>query len=417
MDNIIKFNPWWTESNVPQKFLGSYEREVFDYIKSLFNKRQMLLFYGLRRVGKTFLMYKTIDDLIKNGVNPLHIMYFSFDEKIEGIEKIISEYEERVLKEKISNIPKVYIFLDEIQKEKEWQDKIKILYDLNPNIKIILSGSVSVSLQYGSKESLAGRIIDIMIKPLSFKEFAEAKGVKIDISSHIIYENTAVPLFMDYLRKGGYVELVNETDDSYIRTYIIDILNRIVYKDLPEEFGIKDLDLMKILLESFLKDPGMIMNIERLSRDLGRSKITIANYIKYLKHALIIREVKNLRHGLLVSSRKGKKIYPSNTGFSFAFREDFYSNNFLEKVAEIAVATKLEAEYFYRNSYEVDFIDKRNNKVIPIEVKYGEISQKQILQFLKEYKLKKGILVSKKDTLPEKDGVEIIPLWVFMFKD
>jgi len=154
MDNIIKFNPWWTESNVPQKFLGSYEREVFDYIKSLLNKRQTLLFYGLRRVGKTFLMYKTIDDLIKNGVNPLHIIYFSFDEKIEGIEKIISEYEERVLKEKISNIPKVYIFLDEIQKEKEWQDKIKILYDLNPNIKIILSGSVSVSLQYGSKESL-----------------------------------------------------------------------------------------------------------------------------------------------------------------------------------------------------------------------------------------------------------------------
>ena len=87
---------------------------------------------------------------------------------------MLNEYQNSVLHKTFDNTEKnVYIFLDEIQKLQRWEDKIKIYYDLYPNLKFILSESASVSLRKKSDESLAGRIITIAIEPLNFTEFLE----------------------------------------------------------------------------------------------------------------------------------------------------------------------------------------------------------------------------------------------------
>ena len=87
---------------------------------------------------------------------------------------------------------------------------------------------------------------------------------------------------------------------------------------------------------------------------------------------MLTREVKNLRANFLVASRKNKKIYPTSSAFCFVFNHDFYNQNNLEKIAELAVAEKIKAEYYYRNSFEVDFLQKSDDQIIPIEVKYGD---------------------------------------------
>ena len=116
-------------------------------------------------------------------------------------------------------------------------------------------------------------------------------------------------MLLDYLRKGGFPEIVKEEDDEIIKNYIKNtVLERIIYQDLPLEFGLKDIELLKIIVQMAASEPGMIVNYDRLARDLGRSKVTIANYFDYLKYALILQEVKNLRPGFLVSSRKAKKV-------------------------------------------------------------------------------------------------------------
>ncbi len=414
---LAKFNPWWSKGTVPPQLLGAREREVLLDAKKYLNRRFIVLLYGLRRVGKTTMLYQIINSLLAGGAKPESILYFSFDEKAAGIDEVISSYEEMALKKRIPDAGKVFIFLDEVQKTEDWQGKIKVLYDLNPELKIFLSGSASISLQRKSSDSLAGRMVDIHVKPLSFSEFAQWKGVKLDAARPEISQREAMPLLMDYLRKGGFPELVGEESDDAVRNYVKNtVLERVVLQDLPQEFGLKDVQLLKTLLEMFCHDPGMIVNVEGISRDLGRSKITVGNYIEHLKYALLILEVKNFRSSMIVSSRKNKKIYPASTAFCFAYREDFFSDAVLEKVAEAAVAAHLSARNYYSNGFEVDFVERAGKELLPIEVKYGERDDGQLKKFMGEFRAKKGVLVSRDIVSAEKNGIRVAPLWLFLYE-
>lgn len=416
---LSDFNPWWAKGTVPEMLLGDRERPVVTAIKDNLDLRFIVLLYGLRRVGKTTALYQTIRHLLGKNTNPYNILYFSFDDEKAEIRDIIREYEEKILKKRISGCKgRVFAFFDEIQKVKDWQNKVKTLYDLNPNLKIFLSGSASASIQRGATESLAGRMVSIFVNPLSFSEFLEWKGVKADTKRPEITQRDMQPLLMDYLRKGGFPEITHEERDGAIRSYVKDtVIERIIYKDIPQEFELKDLGLMKFLIESFIRNPGAILNVEKLSRELGKSKITIGNYIEYLEFSLLITQIKNLRQNLLVSSRKGRKVYPTNTALCFAYLSDFYSDRVLEKVAEVAVAGHIAAKYYYRNGFEIDFVDKRGKDAIPVEVKYGKPEQHQITQFMQKFNVKKGVIVSKETIQPDRNGLEITPLWLFMLRE
>lgn len=129
--------------------------------------------------GKTTLLYQIIHGLIEKGVNPYHILYFSFDEAGTGLDTLINQYENEVLHGDLSK-QKVFLFLDEIQKLQEWPSKIKLLYDLNPKVKIFLTGSAHITMWKGIRESLAGRFFDFEIQPLSFDEYIDFKDINID---------------------------------------------------------------------------------------------------------------------------------------------------------------------------------------------------------------------------------------------
>ena len=135
--NLEKFNPWWGKGAVPAELLGKHQRQVLDEAAKQMDRRFIVLIYGLRRVGKTTVLYQLIDSLLKKGVKPTNILYYSFDEQPASIGEVVSVYEEKVLKARIGD-GKNYLFLDEVQKVKDWQSKLKVLYDLNPGLKILV---------------------------------------------------------------------------------------------------------------------------------------------------------------------------------------------------------------------------------------------------------------------------------------
>src|SRR3989338_7813996 len=117
------FNPWWKGG-----FKVTFkEREIYSQIQKYLQLPQIIAFTGLRRIGKTTLMLKIVEDSIKNGIDARNIVYFSFDEfKGAEIRKIIAEYES--LMERDFNKGKCLLLLDEIQKLNNWENQLKGVY-------------------------------------------------------------------------------------------------------------------------------------------------------------------------------------------------------------------------------------------------------------------------------------------------
>lgn len=136
IENLLKYNRHWEKGvhySYPKK------REVFPTLIDYLDEKQIIELVGLRRVGKTTLLFQIINHLIDRHVNPLSILYFTFDEETPSIDELLTSYSYQTqldLKKE-----KVYIFLDEIQKLPHFQNQLKVYYDLYPNLKFFISGS------------------------------------------------------------------------------------------------------------------------------------------------------------------------------------------------------------------------------------------------------------------------------------
>ena len=212
-DSLRDFNPWWRDAFT----IEFKEREIYQKIQKYIPLPQIIAFTGIRRIGKTTLLFKIVEDAIKNGFNPQNIVYFSFDEYPSvDIKKIINEYEELMSK----NIRKdKYLFLlDEVQKLANWEAQVKVIYDLFKNIKIFLSGSESLFVRKGARESLAGRLFEFQVEPLSFKEFLLFQEV--NLAPIELYEKDLLGLFNDFILTMGFPELVGIKEKEIIKKYV-----------------------------------------------------------------------------------------------------------------------------------------------------------------------------------------------------
>ena len=411
--DIFEFNPWWETGEVEKEIKVMKRRFLFETLKRNLGKRQIDVVIGLRRVGKTVLLHHLIDYLLSSGVKPKEIFYFSFDLEREDLEKVVKEYEENVLRERIKN-RRVYLFFDEIQKLKDWENKIKVLYDLNFKVKIVLSGSSSVNLMKQSRESLAGRVKFHYLHPLNFREFLMFKGERIPKNDFEIHKQRLKILLNEFLLKGFPETLsMNEKETKeYIRELVVE---RIIYRDIPESFRIEDIEIVRTLAEYIFENPGVILNIDDLSRNLGRHKKTIRNALNYLELSFLIKRLTNIRPGFLVASRKNRKGYPLHTSLATTENRD--------KIMETLIRSELQAENYWRkNNKEVDFVIKSGNKLIPVEVKNKERTDKKdlkgLIKFCRVFGMKTGYLINREEDKTVKiDGktIEVISFTKFLF--
>src|SRR3989338_5837298 len=150
-------------------------------------------------------MLKIVEEWLSSGFNPQNIFFFSFDDfKGNSLKELVEEYE-RVNNKKLSDEKFLFLF-DEIQKVDNWQEQVKVIYDIHKkNIKMIISGSESLFIFKKSKESLAGRIFEFKIDTLTFREFIKFKGVA--YSSLDLYRKEYIKLFEKFILSGGFPEL------------------------------------------------------------------------------------------------------------------------------------------------------------------------------------------------------------------
>lgn len=405
-------NPWW-EGKFELEFM---ERDLHRNIQKFMKLPQIIAFTGLRRVGKTTLMLKLAEDSIKEGMDPKNIIYFSFDELQEAeIRKVMSGYEE--LMEKNLRNGKYLLLFDEIQKINNWANQIKTIYDAFKNLKIIISGSESLFIKSKSRETLAGRIFEFTVEPLSFMEFLYFK--RFTPKPIEFHKKELNRLLQEFILTLGFPELVNIKEKDIIRKYIREsILEKVIYRDMQKLFNIKDASLIESLLNIFLEEPGQLVEISSMANDLKISRQTLSNYLEYLEQSFLIKKLYNFSKSRKKVERKLKKYYPTLISTNLLFKEDSYSKS---KIFEWLMVNQLKPEFFWRDPYknEVDMVICDKN-IIPIEVKYGKPDTKGILAFMSKFKIKQGYIVSKdKEGTHKIQGkvISIIPAFKFLLKE
>ncbi len=406
VEALEKSNKWWKE-----KFEIEFKhRDIYKEIRKFLHTKQIISLTGLRRTGKTTIMFKIVSDYINKYGNK-NVLYFSFDDfREEKLIDIINLYA-RVLNKDINRGDYLILF-DEVQKVKNWEEQLKRIYDNYPNIKFIISGSESLFIRKKTRESLAGRMFEFHVKTLSFKEYLSFKNKKFD--NFALYKEEILREFNQFLLSSGFPEIINENEEV-IAKYIKDnVIDKIIYKDMAQILSIKEPAIIEQIFRIVLSDPGAIMNMENLSKEIGLSRQTISLYLNYLEKSFLIKKLYTYSRNPRKTQTRMKKYYPVLFLPELIKKAEMFGRLF-----ENFVVLELDAEFFWRDTYknEVDIVKIEENKVLPIEVKSGKIEYDSLKLFMKKFKVNKGIIL----TYQAKDKVnfngkeiEVLPFYEYL---
>ncbi len=387
--HLERLNPHW------ERLYYEYpiERDIVPAIKGELSHSLMIAIYGLRRVGKTVVMKQIINHLMLSGVEPLDILYLTFDDFQGELMEAIGVFE-RIRGRRVGKGD--YIFLDEVQKVPRWEEKVKVLYDIS-GAKIIVSGSASAPLRRGG-ETLAGRIVEFVLEPLSFREYLRFRGMEDSMESPL--DSQVEREYWRYIR-APFPQVVLE--DINPKEYVRSIYEKTLFRDLPELFSIEYEEKLFQLFYLIRQSPGFIASYENLASELGVDRRTISRYVEALERGYLVRKLYNYSKNPFTERRKLKKLYPYVAAFCEG-RED--------SMVETAVAEHLQARFFYRDKQkrEVDFVLPERS--LAVEVKYRSRIRKGELRGLKSFMEKfdfRGMVVSKSRMDSPDEGITVVP--------
>ena len=246
---------------------------------------------GIRRCGKSYMLGLIKEELIKRGVKSHNIILINFDSK--KYKNIINNNQlDNVVEKSVKNKKgKVYLFFDEIQNVEKWELVINSFKsDYKEKVSIFITGSNSDLLSGELATHIAGRYVSFKVLPFSFEEVCILKE-NIDKNKYELEID-----FVDYMNWGGMPQRFIFENEAQIRTYLTDVYNSIVVKDIVERFKVKDIDLFNRILEYILTTPAQTFSAETLSKyfeseNRNVTKNTLYNYLEYMNKALLINKV------------------------------------------------------------------------------------------------------------------------------
>ena len=245
---------------------------------------------GIRRCGKSVILTQIIDEIKKKGINDNHVIYINFELKEYSFIKNDTDLNDYI-KSKINDDNKYYVFFDEIQNVDKWELAINSFKaEYKDKISIFITGSNSDLLSGELATHIAGRYVSFKISPFTFLEICTFK----DSLNKNKYELQSI--FEDFVYWGGMPQRFVFDGEEQVRTYLTDVYNSIVVKDIVERFKVKDLDLFNRIIEYILTTPGQTFSAENLSKyfeseNRNVTKNTLYNYLEYMSKALLINKV------------------------------------------------------------------------------------------------------------------------------
>lgn len=366
-------------------------RKLFKQITSRVDTPEAIVVTGMRRVGKTTLIKQVYDNLATNNKifldleNPINQKLFE-ETNYESV-----KYSLEVLGIDFSK--KGYIFLDEIQFVHNLPSVVKYLMD-HYRLKFFLTGSSSFYLKNLFSESLAGRKIIYELFPLDFEEFLELKGSKLVVPKKVneVMYSTLIPLYKEYVEFGGFPGVVIKGSVEEKQEALQEIFTTYFNKEVLSIGGFRNNQVVRDLMLLLISRIGSKIDVQKLSKELGVTRITINEYLAFLEGTYFISLISPFSTNKDVEIRAAKKVYLCDSGLVSTLGDAPFGNVF-ENAIYHQLRFRGEIKYFQKKSgVEIDFINGR--EAFEVKTKGTLYDLTKLKRVVKTLNIKKSNVIS-----------------------
>ncbi len=355
-----------------------YRKLYMARINRLMDQNLIKIITGVRRSGKSYILNAIKESLLNNGIKEEEIIYIDLE---------LPKYNYMIKREELDAIvipllelsdTRKYLFIDEIQNINNWEKSINGYYKAY-NVDIFITGSNSKLLSKELATYLTGRYIEIKIYPFSFNEFLEYKE---ELNSECIFKNeynTAIEnLFEEYFQYGGLpLTISNDVKDK--KTILQDLYSSIFLYDIIERYQIRNTGLLNRITKYIIENVGNLISANSIYKELKHDKVkitpnTIYNYLEYLEKAYFISKVTREDIVGLREIGNSEKYYLVDQGFYKSNLEQKQQNkgHLLENIVYLELLrNNYTVTIGTSNKYEIDFIARKEDEKIYIQVSYN----------------------------------------------
>ncbi len=386
------------------------ETQIVERKDYVFEENANYILVGLRRSGKSTLLYKRVKDLLASGVDESQIIYITFeDERL--LEFNVTDFNDILEVKNELTQKEAYYFFDEIQNIDGWEKFARRMADSKK--RVYITGSNAKMLSSEMNAALGGRYIQMYVTPYSFNEFLLAKGISKDASTKAKGERNRA--YFEYLKYGGLPEVLQFTNK---RDYLKGVYQKIVLNDIILHNKIRQEQAIRLIAKKLAETTKDEMSYSKLCNIINSigikiSKDTIIDYIAYFKDSNLIFELKEY-YSHFVEKESTPKYYFVDNGLLGLFLVDKESIA-LENLVATHLRRKEEELYYIKSSktgIDIDFYIPQK-KAIQVALELNENSAdreiKSLVKFAKTSKedVELDIVTNGKTREIESDGIKI----------
>lgn len=428
IEALQDWNPWWKKGDilVPNKLLG-FKRDILESIKPFLSLNRVISLTGIRRAGKSTILYQIIAHLLENkDIKPEQILFINFEDiRFESL--TIAEWYQLYLEE-LKPEEMSYLFFDEIHLCKNWVNFVRSHID-RKSARIFLTDSSSYLLSTELASILTGRKATFEIYPVSFKEYLTFKDVA--IKGFGTQESAVLRGYLkDYINYGGFPELVN-LDWETSKKLLIELFDDIITKDVVVRYNV-DYTKMRDFAYYLLSNTSQRMSYRKLQSIFSLGSNIPQKYLEQLEEVFFSFTITAYSHKVKEQIVTPKKVYPIDTGLinAVAFKISENIGAMLEQIVFIELKRRNYQIYYgnFEKKYEIDYIIKKGEEIEAlIQVSYDLKEEKTRSRELDGLKYainslhpQKALLLTWQEEevvkLTDKTVISIKPLWKWLLE-
>jgi len=394
--------------------------------------RKIVAVLGIRRSGKTYLLYETMRRLEARGVDRRQLVYLNFEDdrllpiRPDELDLVLRAHEE--LYPAFAGRTK-YLFLDEVQDVPGWDAFVRRLHDTE-DAHIYVTGSSSHLLSREIATGLRGRSVSFEVFPLSFPEFLAFRG-----SAHQPYSRSSearmAAALDEYLATGGLPEVVLADED--LRQRILkEYVDLVFYKDLVERYRVGNPLVMRQLLRHCLESPASLFNAHKLYQDLRSqgiavSKDTLYAYAGHLEESFVVFMLSVAERSVRKQAMNPKKLHAIDWALALPFvaAPAVDAGRKLESAVFLHWRRRREDLGYLGGEREVDLVVNRAHPEALINVAYSTASQQTWNRELAGLewaarrfpRVPRTLVVHEHGRRGTPPGVEVVAAWRYLLGD